>query len=139
MKNKLIITQCFVVFLLASATVVAQTNTPTNNRPQAKVASDDNILKPAAKNIMVNVKEVAKVKTLPFQKAEQPAQSVVSAPPNENTTALKAVSINVNAQKINEPKNIDRPKTSTLQIQNNTPVEQQKLPVAEIIKVQAIN
>ena len=110
--NKLIISAGSIFFLTVSLQATAQNNTAPQ-KPEAKIVTA-NQPAPTATNKTNNNNEkqlAAKPIVLPLQKAEQPKtdQTVPASTPE-----LTGVSVGANTQKGLTPKNIDRPKTSTL-------------------------
>jgi hypothetical protein len=133
MKSKLLIASCAAFFLLASFSAGAQTKSAAGTNPEAKLVADDNNVKGAGKNSTTReIKGETKPKTLPLQKAEPPKQMVSTDPSKDNVAELKGVEVSANTKKGIEPKNIDRPKTST--INTSKKVDPVVMPAAKIVK-----
>jgi hypothetical protein len=115
MKKILIPAACFIYFLLSTAYSHAQSiATPT-----AKTVNDENALKPTTEIAKtVTLKEEPKPPVIPtaLQKTEVASAKTASTTdlPPDITKGAKAVEIKAGTQKGQQPQNIDRPKTSTI-------------------------
>ena len=134
MKSKLITITCSTFFLLASFNAGAQNNAAPAIKPEAKIVTDNNTANPDAKKVTTPaIKEPAKPKVLPLQKSEPPKQDVVTDQSKANNPELKGIEVAPNTKKGIEPKNIDRPKASTLSTDQKK-VEPVVMPTPKIIK-----
>lgn len=115
MKHLFITVTCCIGFLVAGTTAFAQNSTA----PAAKIANDENVLKPAAENAKTTqVKQVeSKAPVMPaFQKSTAvPEQTAVSAPATEISNDVKAIEIKADTHKGQKIQNADRPKVSTIE------------------------
>lgn len=128
----LFITAAFCIgFLMADKNACAQNNTA----PAAKIASDENALKPSAESAKTSSLKQGEPKQpiMPaFQKSTTaPEQTAaVTAPAADITKDAKAVEIKANTQAGKQPQNADRPKTSTIQPAKKTEPLVKPMPVA---------
>jgi len=109
---------CSLFIFLAAYKAGAQ----NNSTPEAKPIKAEEALKPAAKNSTVaDNKELAKpVVVLPLQQAATPSTVVTKEPVIPNPFDQKTLELRPNPYKGVEPKNMDRPKASTVTVLKNT-------------------
>ena len=132
MKLKLIFISLCSFLLLTAYNATAQNNALPENKKEAKLANDNKSLTTPAKPVATyDIKLQPMPNMAPLQKTEPAKPAEIKVSTQDNIQEMKVIELNANTKKGIEPKNIDRPMTSTL---NTTKAEPVAIPAPKVVK-----